>query len=72
MTKMSPQSDRLPCVLKTSATLAALLRSDPVAAGLVREHMPADEIIRLFNISHSEMCQIMQITVPDGDGATED
>jgi hypothetical protein len=72
---MIPRSNPRPSVLKTSAQLAELLRSDPVATGLVREHLSAEEIIGMFNITESEMCQIMQIPVPADpceDGATRD
>lgn len=72
---MIPPSNSRPSVLKTSAQLAEVLRSDPVATGLVREHLSAEEIIRMFNITESEMCEVMQIPVPADpceDGATED
>jgi hypothetical protein len=59
----------------TSAAIAKMLRADPVATGLVKEHLPVKEIIRLFGISESDMCKIMQIPVPADpceDGATKD
>jgi len=70
-----PFNPNRPCVLKSSAAIAELLRADPVATGLVKEHLPVEEILRLFDISESEMCEIMQIPVPADpceDGATKD
>ena len=51
-------------VLKSSAEIADLLRADPVATGLVKEHLPVEEILRLFDISESDMCAVMNIPVP--------
>ena len=51
-------------VLKSSAEIAELLRADPVATGLVKEHLPVGEILRLFDISESDMCAVMNIPVP--------
>ena len=51
-------------VLKSSAEIAKLLRADPVATGLVKEHLPVGEILRLFDISESDMCAVMNIPVP--------
>lgn len=70
---MNPPSNQ--SVLMTSAAIAKMLRADPVATGLVKEHLPVKEIIRLFGISESDMCKIMQIPVPADpceDGATKD
>jgi hypothetical protein len=60
-TKMTPPSKS---VLKSSAEIAELLRADPVATGLVKEHLPVGEILRLFDISESDMCAVMNIPVP--------
>jgi len=51
-------------VLKSSEEIAKLLRADPVATGLVKEHLPVGEILRLFDISESDMCAVMNIPVP--------
>ena len=51
-------------VLKRSAEIAELLRADPVATGLVKEHLSVGEILRLFDISESDMCAVMNIPVP--------
>lgn len=51
-------------VLKSSAEIAELLRADPVATGLVKEHLSVGEILRLFDISESDMCAVMNIPVP--------
>ena len=59
---MNPPSNQ--SVLMTSAAIAKLLRADPVATGLVKEHLPVKEIIRLFGISESDMCAVMNIPVP--------
>ena len=70
---MNPPSNQ--SVLMTSAAIAKLLRADPVATGLVKEHLPVKEIIRLFGISESDMCAVMNIPVPADpceDGATKD
>jgi hypothetical protein len=59
----------------TSAAIAKLLRADPVATGLVKEHLSVGEILRLFGISESDMCAVMNIPVPADpceDGATKD
>ncbi len=55
-------------VLKSSAEIAELLRADPVATGLVKEHLPVEEILRLFDISESDMCEVMNIPVPADPG----
>ena len=65
---MTPQSNPL----SRSAEIAKLLRSDPVTTGLVKEYMPVDEIIRLFDITESDMCKIMQIPVPADPCDSED
>lgn len=52
---MSPPSNPL----KVSEGIAEMLRSDPLATGLVKEHIPVREILRLFNITDEEVFHIL-------------
>tara|TARA_R110000868_G_scaffold11798_5_gene57584 strand:+ start:1891 stop:2082 length:192 start_codon:yes stop_codon:yes gene_type:complete len=52
---MSPLSNPL----KVSKEIVKMLRSDPMATGLVKEHIPVREILRLFNISDEELFHIL-------------
>lgn len=63
---MSPPSERTNVIFAAKA-YAEVLRSDPVMARQIKEHIPVGQLLELLDLSEEEVCEHFRIPAKDAD-----
>jgi len=63
---MSPPSERTNVIFAAKA-YAEVLRSDPVMARQIKEHIPVGQLLELLDLSEEEVLETFRIPAKDAD-----
>ena len=63
---MSPPFERTNVIFAAKA-YAEVLRSDPVMARQLKEHIPVGQLLELLDVTKEEVCETFRIADPDAD-----
>lgn len=63
---MSPPSERTNVIFAAKA-YAEVLRSDPVMARQLKEHISVGQLLELLDLTEEEVCEAFRIRNPDAD-----
>lgn len=63
---MSPPSERTNVIFAAKA-YAEVLRSDPVMARQIKEHIPVGQLLELLDVTEEEVLQTFRIPAKDAD-----
>lgn len=63
---MSPPSERTNVIFAAKA-YAEVLRSDPVMARQIKEHIPVGQLLELLDLSQDEVLETFRIPAKDAD-----